>query len=397
MLFAVLFGCTFMLGFSGSLGAEIAAAQTQKALTDVAKGNNLLAFDIYKELAKQPGNICFSPLSAETILALTFQGAKEQTATEMATTLRLPNDPVAVALGFKAATEKLKSSTNGVIFNTANKIYPANTVKVNPAFKQVAVDSFNADVETLDFNKNTEAAQSINQWVEGQTNSKIKDLINPSDLDGLTRMVLVNCLYFLGKWKHTFEVSPYPIKFYETADKFKEVPAMRVENTFGYAENDDMDVQIVELPYKDTDYSMLIILPRKVDGLAKVESKFPLNLQEIIGSLQKITVAVTMPKFKIEQTIQMNDVLKKLGMVNAFDETKANFSGIANEELHISKVIQKTFIEVNEEGTEAAAATAGFAGIPLSLGPRGIVINRPFTYILQRKSLALIIGRGNIF
>lgn len=263
-------------------------------------------------MAKQPGNICFSPLSAETILALTFQGAKETTASEMASTLRLPNDPAAVALGFKAATQKLKASTNGVIFNTANKIYPANTVKVNPAFKQIAVDSFNADVETLDYNKAAEAALSINKWVEGQTNSKIKDLINPADLDGLTRMVLVNCLYFLGKWKHTFEVSPYPIKFYETADKFKEVPAMRVENSFRYAENDDLDAQIVELPYMDTDYSMLIILPRKVDGLAKVEAKFPLNLQEIVTGLKKVTVAVTMPKFKIEQTIEMNDILKKV-------------------------------------------------------------------------------------
>ncbi|XP_044730227.1 antichymotrypsin-2-like isoform X2 [Chrysoperla carnea] len=381
--------------------AGVCQAELTKEEKDVSTGNNLLGFNIYKELAKKPGNILFSPASAETILALTYTGAKGKTAEEMKSTLNLP-DPVSTAAGYKALTQRLEKSENGVTYTSANKIYPANDIKVHPAFLKVAQESFSSDVENLDFSKGQESANTINKWVESKTNNKIKDLIKPDSLTSDTRMVLVNAVYFLGVWQHNFTLIPEKLKFHTSPTESVDTEFMFVEKHMGYAEDEDLDAQIIDIPYNDTDYSLRIILPRQVDGLSKIESQLPLDLEAQTKKLHDLNVNLKMPKFKIETTIQLVDHLKALGMKAAFGPG-AELSGLSDEPLQISEVIQKAFIEVNEKGTEAAAATAVqwvyLSAVSYYPPPREILVDRPFMYFLYKKSsnTNIFIGRLQSF
>lgn len=242
----------------------------------------------------------------------------------------------------------------------ANRIYVMTNYKLKSAFNELTAKHFKSGVESLNFADNVNSAKTINSWVEEKTHDKIKDLISPDLLDGLTRAVLVNAIYFKGKWLYTFDKNlTRPMPFWTTPDTSVDVDMMSIKKRFKYGSLSKFDATALEMEYKDSNISMLFILPNKRDGLKALEEKMhEIDLKEIDSQMHHEEVEVFLPKFEFEFTKELNDVLGKLGMTTAFSNA-ADFSGLMEspEPLKISKVIHKAFIKVDEEGAEAAAAT----------------------------------------
>jgi serpin B len=226
-------------------------------------------------------------------------------------------------------------------------------------FLELTEEYYDAGLNHVDFAKDSEAAcNKINIWVEQKTNNRIQKLIKPSMINALTRLVLTNAIYFKGNWVSQFEESStQDTLFYITPDTTVSVPLMHQNHEFKYWKNDTL--QILELPYAGDDLSMLILLPRKVDGLANLENLLTMeNLNQWIKDLKEYQVMVYLPKLRTSCEFRLDTTLIAMGMPDAFKPNKADFSGITDPPLWISAVVHKAFVDVSEEGTEAAAATA---------------------------------------
>lgn len=299
-----------------------------------------------------------SPFSAETILALTQNGAKGETGEEIRTALHLPNTKKKINSVFKSLLPKLKKN-EGYTFHTANKIYVRENYPIIENFTKIATETYQSSSENIDFSKNIEAAEKINNWVSEQTNQKIKNLISSQKLSEDTVALLINALYFSAPWKKPFKTRLTQNRdFYKTPEEVIQVTTMKKIDNFGYFESEDLDAKFLQMPFRSgKDIQMVVVLPNKKDGLKNLESQ----IEEIykISKFNWEFVSVTIPKFKIETSVDFKTVLKKLGVTKAFRH--ADFSGLAGEkgEIFISDVLQKTFIEVNENGVDASAATAG--------------------------------------
>uniref|UniRef100_A0A182IYC2 Serpin domain-containing protein n=1 Tax=Anopheles atroparvus TaxID=41427 RepID=A0A182IYC2_ANOAO len=285
--------------------------------------------------------------------------------------------------------------------NVANKIYVQQGFSVKGAFNTIATDSFRSEAETVDFAQNTAAAKTINGcWVESKTNNKIKDLISPASLDGSSRMVLVNAVHFKGTWTYQFNTTlTRPFPFWTSETESRDVPMMNIKTLFKYANFEEDGFSALELTYGGSDMTMLLLLPNERTGLTKLEKKLPsLNLAELTTKMYKQKVEVFLPKFKIDFSRDLNKDLKALGISRMFSAA-AEFPNLLerNEPLEVSKVIHKAFIEVNEEGTEAAAAT----GVILTLrsghfrsSMKRFVADHPFIFALMaRKENVIIMGK----
>ncbi|XP_049854740.1 leukocyte elastase inhibitor-like [Schistocerca gregaria] len=377
------------------------AEEVNVALQNISQANNVFTFDMYKVLAAEPGNLFFSPISIQVILALTFLGAKGNTAKQIARGLRLPEDRAVVEDGVGAVMNRLQDS-NDVLLDIANRIFLKEGYGIKEGFNQSAI-RFKAGVEEVDFLQEPQARKIINDWVESKTNNKIKDIIPPDVLNNDTRMVLVNAIYFKGEWLKKFEKrDTYPLPFRSAVGSAKNVDMMFQVEELKYKEISDLNCQVLLLPYKGERLSMMIFLPREVNGLANLEEKLAsFSLQDTINNMHESNVHVYLPKFKMEYSKQLNDALTRLGMVDMFDDYAANFTGITDEErLKVDKVLHKAFVEVNEKGTEAAAATAVLVAVPASLqigGPQPIIFkaDHPFLFLIldQRTKTVLFAGR----
>ncbi|GLG92684.1 Putative serine protease inhibitor 1 isoform B [Gryllus bimaculatus] len=333
----------------------------QKALEVIANSSQRFGLKLYKILREKPGNVFFSPTSLEVVLALAHMGAKGKTAEEILAGLELPNDADLVKSGYNAIMKSLRS-TGDMTLEIANKVYSEQTFSVEQEFQLVAEKSFLAAAENVNFIGNPEGSRVVmNSWVEKQTHDKIKDLFGKGDITPDTKMVLINAVYFKGKWKHQFDPSKTSKEpFYITASQTKEVDMMHIKKKFGYLELEDLKAKLLVMPYIGDSMFMVILLPNEVDGLQEMEKKLhSINIADLMKRADHVEVEVTLPRFKIETTIDLVEPLQKLGVKSMFDPEFADFSGISKEKgLYVSKVVQKAFIEVNEEGSEAAAATA---------------------------------------
>jgi len=250
----------------------------------------------------------------------------------------------------------------------------------------------------VDFVGATEKSrQAINLWVEDQTNKKIKDLIPQGVLTALTRLVLTNAIYFKGDWASQFkESATKDASFKLGGGKTVQAPLMYQKGKFGYKE--DRDVQVLSMPYKGDDLSMVVVLPKKVDGLADVTANLTAaKIDAWTTRLYKRDVYVHLPKFKVESQFGLNDVLAKMGMPDAFDSSKANLSGMNGaRNLYISAVIHKAYVDVNEEGTEAAAATA--VVVALRSAPRRTTFraDHPFLFLIRHNKTGAILFMGRL-
>nr|ATU82942.1 secreted Serpin protein [Pristhesancus plagipennis] len=371
--------------------------EDSKALEDVTEGSNKFAINLYQTLKKPNENIIVSPISVQIVLALAYSGAKSNTAKEIASVLHLPDNLDEVLKGHKLLIQSLENP----VLKVANKMFIEKTLGVKSDFQKNALNYFSADAGQVDFIKNAEAARNlINNWVLEKTNDKIKDLLAPGVVDAFTRMVLVNAIHFKANWLKQFKPElTHDQDFHVSTTEKVKVKMMEMKSDFPFRYHRELDAKILELPYSGNEFKMVIILPNKIDGLNEVENKLAtINLNEVLSGLHSVTVNVKIPKFKLESTIELKDILIKMGIKDIFDEGAADLSGISDERMYASKVIQKAFIEVNEEGTEAAAATAMVNGLTASLGshqPRPItfIADHPFLFLLKKQNNILFLGK----
>jgi serpin B len=368
----------------------------------LAAGNTALAIDLYGQLRDQPGNLFFSPYSISSCLAMAYAGARGETASQMAKALHFATDRDRLNRDYGDLAKRLRDvgQQKGSELNVANAMWTQKGHPFAPAFLETATGLFQANLRQADFRTGAEAARNeINQWVAAQTREKIQNLLPSGSLDPLTRLVLANAVYFKGTWAKPFEASRTSNQpFFLSASQQAPVPLMHHFDDVQYFENSDF--QAVELPYAGGDLTMVVLLPRAKDGSAALETK--LNTELLKTTLQQMRrrkVEIYLPKFKLESTFELNAPLSKLGMPDAFS-SKADFSGIDGTRLlYISGVFHKAWGEVNEEGTEAAAATgvvaATRAAITPPTPPPVFRADHPFVFLIRdtQSGTLLFLGR----
>ncbi len=392
-----LLACVLTMASSGFSG--IACAADKADIDSLVSGNNAFAFDLYMRLAEEEGNLFFSPYSISSALAMTYAGARGETARQMASVLHFGLAPDRLHAALSDLTGMLNAAGKPYQLSTANALWGQAGYEFLPGFLDVTKKHYDAGFKEVDFMGARELArQTINSWVEARTNNRIKDLIQLKDLSPLTRLVLTNAIYFKGKWKIEFKrEATKPLPFHVSTRETVNVPMMHQVARFNYAENDQ--AQILEMPYTGGDLSMVVLLPKPGCELAKLEDMLR---AEVIGSwlsqLSGAEVEVFLPRFKVEARFVLNEQLQRLGMLDAFDMSRADFSGMTpGPDLYMSSVIHKAFVEVSEEGTEAAAATAVIMNIKAMVADKPHVFraDRPFVFLIRdlRSGSILFAGR----
>ncbi len=348
------------------------------------------------------GNVFLSPASVRTALAMTASGAAGATAQQMADVLRLPaGTPDQTAAAFRAATPPVSAD---VQLTVANAIWGQEGTPFRPAFVDRLTSDFAASAESVDFRAAPEPARKrVNDWVEQQTHEKIKDLLPAGSVTPMTRLVLANAVYFKGDWQRPFSAGQTaPAPFHLDGSHDADVPMMRLGTGSMPLFQDDA-VDVIELPYKGRTTSMVVIIPKAVDGLAAVEKGLTGDtLRRWVGGLRRAQATLQFPRFRAAGSYSLRDTLVAMGMTDAFDASRADFSGMIapsadGERVCITGVAHKSFVAVDEKGTEAAAATGIMLGaMAMRAGPViNLVADRPFLYLIRdtRAGTVLFMGR----
>jgi serpin B len=351
---------------SGVLLLAAPAAAPGPEARSVVAANNQFALDLYGRLCGPEGNLFLSPYSITKALAMAYTGARGQTAAEMSATLHFHQDPDHLHLAF-AQTRRMLNNQGGLLpgigrkgvqLHLAAALWGQAGYGLRKGFRTQLQEGYGAGVYEIDFANAERARQTINAWTQRQTHDKVKELFSPGLLNLNTRLVLTTAICFKGDWAHAFskdQTRGEPFRL--GGDRRKRVPLMHQTDTFGYFESNEM--QGLQLPYQDGRLAMVVLLPRKPDGLTDLESSLTAQrLDDWMGRLNEQKVDVSLPRFRLTAAFSLADVLAKMGMRRAFHED-ADFSGIndGREPLYISAVMHRAFVEVQEEGTEAAAAS----------------------------------------
>ncbi len=366
------------------------------SLDTFCESNNKFGFKVFKEIVKEQkdDNIFISPMSISYALGMTFNGADGKTKEEMANTLEFGNMTNSeINASFKALMKKLMEQDPKVMMEIANSIWYRENVDVLEKFKKVNQDYFQAEIRNMDFSE-PEAIEIINNWVSENTKDKITKVID--EIDALSMMYLINAIYFKGSWTDEFKKErTREDKFIIAEGKSIMCEMMNTSEKNLYFENDDF--QAVDLPYGDENFGMVIILPKKEKDINEFISNLNLeNWNSWLTKFSKQSGSLFLPKFKIEYELEMNDVLKALGMPNAFTDA-ADFSKMTKKQkLYISNVIHKTFVDVNEEGTEAAAVTVVEMKVTSYKPGFTMKVNRPFVFAIKEKDTNSILFIGKI-
>ncbi|MCE5269231.1 MAG: serpin family protein [Planctomycetaceae bacterium] len=386
--------------------SQEAIAQQPGASGDlpVVRANNQFSIDLYRRLAgEQPGkNLFYSPTSLSMALAMTAAGARGETQAEMAKTLHLDAD-VAQVHGYY---QKLLAQWNATDkkrpyeLRVANRLWGQKGYSIRPEFLDVTRQQYGAEIALVDFAQPQAASHEINGWVEKQTNDKIKNLISPQALDALTRLVLTNAIYFKGDWVKPFEKKmTLDEDFTVSANRKVKTRLMHQTARFGYAETELL--QALEMSYVGDTLSMVVLLPKKVDGLAEVEKSLSGDtLDTVLPTLRRRDVVTSIPTFKLETSFELKPTLEALGMKLAFSTQQADFSGISTDEkLYVSAVIHKAYVDVNEQGTEAAAATGVIMrpmAMPRREPPPTFRADHPFLFLIRDIQSGSILFMGRV-
>ncbi|XP_046810747.1 serine protease inhibitor 42Dd-like isoform X2 [Lucilia cuprina] len=364
---------------------------------------NLFAADLFSVIVdkKTNENIVYSPASIQTCLALAYTGAEGETAEEMRKVLKLGvgnKTQVAEKYGefLKTAFTHSKSEEKGPQLKMANRVYVNNQLKLLPQFNKIAQDYFQSQAENVDFTQSEAVAKQINNWVAQQTENKIQDLLTPDAVNGDTSAVLVNAIYFKGKWLNPFsEITTSKADFHLNSKQKLEVDTMYTDDRFGYVELPELKATALEMPYENSELSMLIILPNEIEGLEKLEENLKgLDLNDITSKMSVESVDVFLPKFRIEFDIDLKEPLKKMGMSSIFSSS-ANFSALFDTSTpqKISDVKHKAFLDVNEAGSEAAAATyLKIVPMSLNLDQKTFRADHPFVFAIRSKTAVYFAG-----
>ncbi len=392
-------------------GIELAVASVPRASTlpadTAAAGTAINAFglDLYRRVATPGRNLVISPASVAIALAMARAGARGETAAQMDTVLRsVGSDEHAAWIN---ALDRALAAANGtfrdeigkelpVILRVANAPFAQRGMALVPAFLDALAARFGAGLRLVDYRKDPAAArQLINGWVKDQTQGRIPELLAQGDVDTLTRLVLVNAIYLKAAWQHPFPADATKPRAFTRADgSTVQAPTMTLSETLAYAAGDGW--QAVELPYVGGSLAMTIIVPDDLVAFAAALS--PETLATVVGDLQERPVQLTLPRFGIETQADLVVALSAMGMPLAFDAGRADFSGITTaEQLFISAVIHQANIDVDEKGTEAAAATAVVMRASAAPGePVTLHVDRPFLFALRDLRSGAIVFLGQV-
>jgi serpin B len=377
---------------------------TASQLAALVNGNSAFAFNLYQQLTKtNTGNMFYSPYSISTALGMTYAGANGDTATQMAKALNftLPQSQLHPAfndLALQLASRgQGASGTNGKSFalNIANALWCEKTYNFLPDFLNTLGQNYGAGVNLLDFVNSPEPSRiTINNWVSNETNDKINNLIPAGAITPQTRLVLTNAIYFDAAWQNPFSADKTKNGAFNLRDgSTVSVPMMNNEGSYGYTKGSGY--QAVELPYSGNQVAMDIIMP-DVGNFTKFESGMTADsISDIIGNLQNGSLSLTMPKFNFDSSFSLNDALSALGMPISFSD-QADFSGMTgNKDLTIADVVHKAFVAVDEQGTEAAAAT-GVVMSATAMMQNSLTINQPFIFVIRDMQTGSILFVGRV-
>ncbi|XP_056330713.1 leukocyte elastase inhibitor-like [Danio aesculapii] len=378
----------------------------------LSAANTQFSLNLFEKISggNASGNVFYSPVSISSALAMVSLGAKGNTADQMFKVLGLAN-PAAATPDAHQPVEQIHSSFNELmselnkpgapyVLSLANRLYGEQTYQFLEKFLNDTKRYYEAGLEKVDLkNKPEDARVNINTWVEENTQEKIKDLLPSGAIDELTRLVLVNAIYFKGNWEAKFPKEAtrngtFRLKWYKT----KPVKMMHQTSVFPIGKIPEMRSKVLELPYEGNNISMLIILPGGTTSLQKLEKA--LTYEKLMEwtkpeVMRQQEVQVSLPRFKMEQTYDMKSLLISMGMEDVFDPKKVNLTGMSSSnDLVLSKVIHKAFVEVNEEGTEAAAATDLFKELSLFSTPKTFTADHPFLFFIRHNPTNVILFYG---
>lgn len=383
---------------TGTTGISLASISKDNAnLQMVVAGNTEFALEMYKQLSKDgpDKNAFFSPFSISSALSMTYAGAREMTEKQMADTMRFRLSQTDLHPAFGELTTMLNAGGKGYRLEVANALWGQQGYGFQPEFLALIKKYYNGGFNTVDFVGQTEASRGIiNRWVEKNTADKIKDLLGQGSISPLTRLVLTNAIYFKGDWATKFKpADTKPGPFQVTPDTTINVPMMNQNGNFLFVETDA--VKLLQMPYVGGDLSMVVLLPKT--SMAEFGSKLDVTqLEKLLSAARMREVDVSLPKFKFEAEYQLKDLLMGMGMIDAFTNS-ADFSGInGRQDLLITKVIHKAIIEVNEEGSEAAAATAVVIGLKSVMNKPEFKADRPFLFLIRHNATGSILFFGRV-
>ena len=362
------------------------------------RNNNTFALDLYRQLSQQEGNICVSPYSLSLALSMTYAGARNETAVEMARVLKFTLEPpthLHRAMGQVATDLETNAGDQLAI---ANRLWLQEGLDLEAEFTQILAQQYRSPLAEVNFAGEPEQSrQAINQWIAQQTNEQVKDLLPPGAISAMTKLVLTNAIYFKGQWDYPFDASrTLEAPFYLDPESEVSVPMQLMQGAFPVAYAKLPELKLVELPYKGKALSMIVLLPVGETELATLEAQLtPLTLGKWLAAMKPTRTVVQLPRFKLASTFDLQSTLAQMGMTLPFNEAKADFSGIRPQKpLFISQVIQQAAVEVNEAGTEAAAATA------VSMGRGGMSgffrADRPFLFFIRDRRSGTILFMGRV-
>lgn len=393
---------TLIVLLTGCMAAATPGAAAGQS-GDMASAVNSFAADLYGQARGYEGNLFVSPYSVSAALAMVYAGTGGESAAEMRETLHFPAEPEELpALLAQLDIEiRGKAEESGIVLHTANSLWPSVDAQIRPDYLELLDQTLGAKPVPLDYARETEASRRrINNWVEDHTQDKIQDLLTPSSVTPLTVLVLVNAVYFKAPWETPFDPSLTQKRpFYAAPGKAEDVDTMYRKGRFAYADLPAM--QVLRLPYAGGAFTMTLVLPKKPGGLEAIEAG--LTLQKLgqwpeacaIGE-----VIIFLPKFTMTWgTKNLRKALEALGMECVWDPERADFSGIfADEDNCLDGVYHKTFVEVNEEGTEAAAATAATMKRLAMPAERPAVFraDHPFLFYIRCETTVAILFLGRL-
>jgi len=372
-------------------------------LQKLAHASNQFAIDLYQRLVDKEGNLIYSPFSIYQALLMTYAGAEGETAQQMMDVLgvtdnnEIHNVMNALKLTLQAEPAYTIEGMQPLIFNIANALWVQKDFHFEQTFLDKLMANYAAGLALVDFNKPDEARDLINHWVEVRTNEKIKELIPTGMLNEMTRLVLTNAVYFKGAWTNRFDPARNTQEEFTSLDgAISKVEMMN--NSFTGAAFVEKDYSVVSLPYEGGNFAMMAVLP---EDFASFQTTMNADLLKEI--LEKLTeshtmVHLTMPKFSFESSIDLGETLPAMGMSDAFDINNADFSGMTGgKDLYISDVVHQAFIDVNEDGTEAAAATM-VSMAPTSMPGEAITLrlDRPFIYLIYNTQTNAVVFMGHV-
>ncbi|KAM5293356.1 neuroserpin [Ctenodactylus gundi] len=366
-----------------------------------------LSVNMYNHLRAtgEDENILFSPLSIALAMGMMELGAQGSTLKEIRRSMGYESLKNGEEFAFlKDFSDMITTEESQYVMKIANSLFVQNGFHVNEEFLQMMRKYFNAEVNHVDFSQNVEVASLVNKWVENNTNNLLKDLVSPGDFDAATHLALINAVYFKGNWKSQFRPeNTRTFSFTKDDESEVQIPMMYQQGEFYYGEFSDGSneaggiYQVLEIPYEGDEISMMVVLSRQEVPLVTLEPLVKAQLiEEWANSVKKQKVEVYLPRFTVEQEIDLKDILRALGITEIFSKN-ANLTTLSdNKEMFLSKAIHKSFIEVNEEGSEAAAASGMIAISRMAVLYPQVIVDHPFFFLIRNRKTGTILFMGRV-